>query len=245
MRAICPSPIATGCAVNSKASDAVTGRTRATAVVLFAACLSALPASAGEAQTNLGVREALRVSVERGLSRVARPGGFADNAALRIPLPDQLQNMDAAMRLAGEQKRLDRFIASLSHAAESSAASTRPVLLTAVSEMPIDGARFLMAGDTGCTDALRRYAYGRVIGVLDPAVVDAMELGRVTRRYRKLSRDLPVGMLAPPPTFDLDAYVVGRTADGIFLAISQEERRIRTDPAARTSPLLRDVFGAR
>jgi len=212
--------------------------------VLLAACLSALRASAGDVQIGLGVREALRVSVERALSRVARSGGFADNPALRISLPDQLQGMDTAMRLAGEQKRVDRFIASLSQAAESSAASARPVLLTAVSEMPIDGARLLMAGDTGCTEALRRYAYGRVIAVLDPAVVDAMELGRVTRRYRKMNRDLPVGMLAPPPSFDLDAYVVGRTADGIFLAISQEERRLRTDPAARTSPLLREVFGA-
>ncbi|HVH07269.1 MAG TPA: DUF4197 family protein, partial [Myxococcota bacterium] len=72
----------------------MTGRSRVTSVVLLAACLSALRASAGDVQLAAGVREALRVSVERGLSRVARSGGFADNPALRISLPDQLQGMD-------------------------------------------------------------------------------------------------------------------------------------------------------
>jgi hypothetical protein len=189
------------------------------------------------------VREALRLSVERGVASVARPGGFAENPAVRIPMPDQLDRLDAAMRMVGEQRRVERFVTSLSHVAEQSALAARPVLLAAAAEMPIDGPRLLAAGDAAATEALRRYALGRIIGVLDPAVGDAMDSGRVTRRYRKLSRESPMGGLAPPASFDLDAYVVGRTADGLFLVIGQEERRIRTDPAARPTPLLREVFG--
>jgi hypothetical protein len=148
------------------------------------------------------------------------------------------------MRVAGEHRRVERFVTSLSHVAEQAAAVTRPVLLTAAAELPIDGPRLLAGGDTAATGALRQHALGRVIAALDGAVADAMDAGRVTRRYRKLSRESPVGLLGPSASFDLDAYVIGRTADGIFHAIALEERRIRTDRAARTTPLLREVFGA-
>ena len=204
-----------------------------------------MPVAATDHATRIGaaVREALRLSVERGVATVARPGGYADNPAVRIPLPDQLERIDAALRVAGEQRRVDRFVTSLSHVAEQSAAVARPVLLLAVAEMPIDGPRLLAAGDAAATEALRRYALARVINALDSAVGDAMDVSGVTRRYRRLSRESPMGGLAPPSSFDLDAYVIGRTADGIFLAIAYEERRIRSDASARPTPLLREVFG--
>jgi len=128
--------------------------------------------------------------------------------------------------------------------AEHSVPATRAALLTAAAEVPLDdGHRVLTGGETAATEALQRYALGRVITALNPAVASMMDQVGATRRYKRFMKDAHFGGLVQAPNLDLDAFVVGRTVDGLFHAIGQEERRIRLTPAARTTPLLREVFG--
>jgi hypothetical protein len=184
----------------------------------------------------------MQLAVERGLAAVARPEGFVGNPAIRLAVPDQLSRVETKMRVAGMDRRVDRFIDSLNLVAEESAAAARPALLAGVAQLPIDDAHRLLAGsEPAGTDLLRRISLSHVVAALTPAVGDAMGRVGATRRYKRFARD-SVG-LVEPVVLDLDAYVVGRTADGIFHAIGEEERRIRTDPSARTTPRLRQVFG--
>ena len=152
--------------------------------------------------------------------------------------------MESRLRQVGQERIVDRFEATLNYAAEYAAPAARPVLLGAIAELPLDdGRRVLAAGETAATDVLRRYSLARVIGALNPAVAQATDRVGTARRYKRFMKDAQFGGLVQVPTIDLDAYLVGRTIDGIFHTIGQEERRIRIDPSARPTPLLREVFG--
>ena len=191
------------------------------------------------------IREALHLAVERGVAAVGRPDGFLGNPAIRIPIPDQLGKVEAKLRQTGQDRLVERFEASLNYAAEYAAPAARPVLLAAIGDLPLDdGRRVLAGGEIAATEALRRHALGRVITALNPAVAQATDRVGTARRYKRFMKDSQFGGLLQVPTLDLDAHLVGRTVDGVFHAIGKEERRIRTDPAARPTALLREVFGA-
>jgi Protein of unknown function (DUF4197) len=207
--------------------------------------LTAWPAFAADARLVAALREAMQLAVDRGIVAVARPDGFLGNPAIRIPVPEPLTRIETRLRETGNDRRADKFVASLNHAAERSAPAARPALLTGVAELPLDDGHHVLArGHTAGTELLRRVSVARVIAALSPAVADAMDHVRVARQYKRFVRDSPpLGGLFQQSPVDLDAYVVGRTVDGLFHAIGEEERRIRLEPSARTTPRLREVFG--
>ena len=217
---------------------------------MLAVALSAVLGSAASAHASdrgpevvAALRETLRLSIERALAGIARPDGFAANPAVRLQIPDQLGRAESMLRLAGHDRVVERFSESLSRVAEHAVSAARPVLLAGAADVPLDdGHRVLAGGDIAATEALRRHVTGRVIEALNPAVADAMDHMGATRRYKRFMKDAQFGGLMQPPNLDLDAYVVGRSVEAIFHSIGQEERRIRLDPAARPTPLLRRVF---
>jgi hypothetical protein len=209
--------------------------------------LAATPAAASDRGPHVvaAIREALQLAVERALTGVSRPDGFLANPAIRIEVPDQLAKIESALRMTGQDRAVDRFVVSLNRAAEQAALAARAPLMASVAEVGLDdGHKVLVGGETAATEALRRHAAGRTMAALTPAVVEAMDRVGVGRRYKRFVKDAHFGGLVQPVSLDLDAFVVGRLADGLFYAIGQEERRIRTDPAARPTPRLREVFGA-
>lgn len=183
--------------------------------------------------------------MERGLATVARPDGFFSNPSIRLTIPEPLGKVEAMLRQVGEDRLVDRLQASLNHVAEYAAPAARPVLTAAIADLPLDdGHRVLTGGETAATEVLRRHALGRVMTVLNPAVAAATDRMGTARRYKRFMRDAQFGGFVQGSPPDLDAYVAGRMVEGIFYVIGQEERRIRTDPAARPTLLLREVFGA-
>lgn len=217
------------------------------AVMTLVAALAGSPAIAADRGPHVvaALREGLRVAIDRGVAAIGRPDGFYGNPAIRVPVPDQLARVESKLRLAGQHRVVDRFAESLNHVAEHAAPAARPALLTGAAEVPLDdGHRVLTGGETAATETLRRHVLGRVITALNPAVGASMDQVGATRRYKRFMKNAHFGGLVQGPNLDIDAYVVGRTVEGLFHAIGQEERRLRTDPAARTSPALRAVFGA-
>lgn len=223
------------------------GRSRVMAGVLTALVVTATPALAADRGPHVvaALRETLRLAIERGVAASGRADGFSSNPAIRVPIPDALSRVEAKLRLAGQERVIDRFGDSLNRVAEHAVSATRPALLAGAAEVPLDdGHRVLTGGETAATEALRRHVIGRVITTLNPVVANTMDQLGATRRYKRFMKDVHFGGLVQAPALDLDAYVVGRTVDGIFHAIGEEERRIRLNPAARTSPVLRRVFDA-
>ena len=215
------------------------------ALLTVAPWLSAAPAAASDRGPHVvaALREMLQLAVERGVGVVAHPDGFLANPAIRLPVPEPLAKVESKLRLAGQDAQVEKFVMTLNRAAEHAAPAARAPLFISASELGLDdGHRVLTGGETAATEALRRHGLGRAIAALNPAVAEAMERMGTARRYKRFVRGF--GGLFQQQPFDLDAWVVGRTVEGIFHAIGEEERRIRLDPAARPSARLREVFGA-
>jgi hypothetical protein len=191
-----------------------------------------------------GLREALQIGAERSVSRAARPGGFLDDPRVRIPLPPQLDKLGRGLRALGFDGAVDDLEVAMNRAAERAAREAQGPLVTAVARLQIADARAILAGpDDAATEYLRREAGPALAERFAPVVATAMRGTGVIRAYEELrSRNRALALLADP-TVDLERYVTDQTLAGLFTLIRDEERRIRTDPAARTTDLLREVFG--
>lgn len=191
-----------------------------------------------------GLKEALRVGTERSVSRTSREGGFWNDPLLRIALPDELESMGKALRAVGMGAQVDALELSMNRAAETASAEAKDVFWQAVRTMSISDAYEILNGPQ---DAATRYFRGRTESTLrerfSPIVERAMQEVGLYRAYDAvLSRYSALSLLGSP-TVELDRYVTDETLDGLFTVLAQEEARIRTDPVARSTELLRRVFG--
>jgi hypothetical protein len=192
-----------------------------------------------------GLREALRVGSDHAVALTGRPDGFLGNPRIRIPIPAALQPVERRLRQVGLGRDVDAFATSMNRAAERAAPSAKRIFRDAVSALTIDDARRVLAGaDTAATDYFRQRTTGPLTTAFRPVVSGALGEVGVTRRYRDLvGAYTRIPLAAKPEPVDLDTYVTGKALDGLFSIVADEERKIRTDPAARVSELLREVFG--
>lgn len=203
-----------------------------------------------------GLREALAKGVGSAVAGLGRTNGFLGDAKVRIPLPSGLQRTEAALRRLGQGERVDAFVATLNRAAEQAMPEAAVVLADAVLRMTVEDARgILQATNAAATDYFRRTSRKELHARVLPLVGKATEQTGVTAGYKGLlelaggSRSGFLGGLGRSllgvDSLDLDEYVTQRALDGLFLKIGEEEVRIRENPGARTTELLRQVFGVR
>jgi hypothetical protein len=202
----------------------------------------ALPApGAPESRIASGLREALTVGAENAVMRTGRIDGFFRNEAIKILMPDSLRRVETGLRAIGYGAKVDEFILALNRAGERAAGSAKPIFLEAIRTMTIEDAKgILNGGETGATEYFRRRTEDELAAEFGPLVQRATDEFGVTRQYKDLQQRLPFGNAS---TLDIDTYVVGKTLDGLFHVLGEEEKKIRKDPAARITAILRDVFG--
>ena len=208
--------------------------------------LATPPAGLTDARVAAALREALQVSTRNAVQLTGRLDGYFANEAIRIPMPDRLRSLERGLRALGYGAQVDEFVLGMNRAAERAAPQAREIFAEAIGALTIDDARrILSAGDTAATEYFKAKTTDRLTAAFRPAVEQAMGEVGITRQYRELlarARSLP---FFQAEDYDLDRYVVGKSLDGLFHVMAAEERKIRTDPAARVSDLLRDVFAAR
>jgi len=191
-----------------------------------------------------GLKEALRVSTGKAVASTGRPDGFLKNAAIKILLPPKLQSAGRTMRTIGMGREVDELEIGMNRAAEQATPQAKQIFLRALANMSFDDARgILTGGNTAATEFFKRASAQELSAAFTPIVHQAMEQVGVVRQYNQVMRDPFVSRLAPGQSMDLDNYVVGKTLDGLFYVLGQEETRIRRDPAAQTTALLKEVFG--
>jgi hypothetical protein len=197
------------------------------------------------AEMNGGLKDALAVGVERAINGLGSSGGYLDDPAVRIPLPGALQKTEKALRLIGQGAAVDEFIVTVNRAAERAIPQASKIVGNAVRDMTITDAQKIL---TGPDDAATQYFRGRTTGDLTtamlPIVKRATESAGVTRAYKGLLDKAGPASSLVGDSLDLDAYVTEKTLDGLFLKVADEERAIRTNPVARSTDLLKKVFGA-
>ncbi|MBN2506015.1 MAG: DUF4197 domain-containing protein [Verrucomicrobia bacterium] len=202
-------------------------------------------AGLSEKQITEGLKEALAKGVSQAVTNLGRAGGFLNNPAVRIPMPENLQRVERTLRTLGQERLADDFVATLNRAAEQAVPQAASVLGDSVKRLTVADARAILAGtNTAATAYFRRTSETNLHSRFLPIVREATSQTGVTSAYKQM-----LGKLGFASAFlgqdagDLDGYVTRKTLDGLFLKIAEEEAAIRAHPAARTTDLLRQVFG--
>lgn len=206
----------------------------------------AAPLSNGEVVS--GLKEALRVGTERSVSLASAVNGFNGNALIRVPFPEDAIKVRNTLMDLGLKKPVEDFELTLNRAAEAAAKEAVPVFVEAITSMSIaDGFAILRGGENAATNYLKEKTTAALLAKFRPVVEKATRQVALTQYWKPVAdayntATLLTGGKAVEP--DLDAYVTRKAADGLFVLLANEEKKIRQDPLARTTDLLRRVFGA-
>ncbi len=192
-----------------------------------------------------GLKEALKVGSDNAVSLTGVTDGYFGNAAIKILMPQQLQSVEKGLRALGQGAKVDEFVLSMNRAAEKAAPAAKAIFWDAITGMTFEDARKILGGgDTAATDYFRAKTGDALTAAFRPVVTDSMKDVGVTQQYKQLqSAYQSVPFASSLPSFDIEQYVVAKALDGLFLVLGEQERKIRTDPAARATDLLKKVFG--
>jgi hypothetical protein len=196
-------------------------------------------------QLTLGLKEALSQGLQQAIARLGTDGGFLTNAAVKILMPDSLRPVEKILRNLKQDAVVDQFVATMNHAAEQAVPATAEVFSGALKQMTIDDAKSILVGtNNAATQFFRRTTESQLRDKFTPIVKEATAKVGLTAAYKQLTDRV---RLASPfldlNSLDLDSYVTTKALDGLFIMVAQEEKRIRENPAARTTELLQSVFG--
>lgn len=191
-----------------------------------------------------GLKEALRVGISNGSDQASQVNGYFSNALIKIVMPPEAQKVETALRQIGLGGEVDKFILSLNRAAEDAAKKAKPIFFTAITSMTINDALGILNGsDTAATAYLRRTSGVALFNSFFPVVDSTLQLNQATRHYADIVNTynkIPFVQKVDP---DLKRYATNKAIDGLFLLVAEEEKKIRKDPVARVSDILRRVFG--
>ncbi len=196
-----------------------------------------------DSKITAGLKQALQVSTSNAVAYSGKPDGFLKNQAIKILLPDKLKTVGKGMRLMGMGAKVDELEVGMNRAAEKATPKAKTIFLSALERMSFDDARkILTGGDTAATEYFKNSSTAELTTAFSPIVHQSMVNVGVVQQYNSVIQSAPGGTVLAGK-LDLDKYVVGKTLDGLFYMLGQEERKIRKNPAARTTTLLKEVFG--
>lgn len=217
--------------------------------LLFAASLAQAQTtgldSISNADAGAGVRQALAKGAEFAVSSLGQKDGFLGNAKVKIPLPGYLEKAESALRMFGMGKQADQLVVTMNHAAENAVALAMPILSDSIKRMTLQDAKaILTGGDDSVTEYFRRSSSEQLTAKFKPVVKSATSKLQLAEQYNKFAGQAASLGLVDKKDADIDSYVTQKAMDGLFLMIAEEERKLRANPVAAGSALLKKVFGA-
>jgi hypothetical protein len=191
-----------------------------------------------------GLKEALLKGAQTGTTKLSSPGGFLENAALKIIMPPEAQKIESTLRKLGFNQLMDDMIVSMNRAAEDACKTAIPIFTTAIKEMNItDGINILRGSDTSATAYLRTKTITALTQNFSPIIKTSLDKVNATKYWEKIITTYnSVPLIGKKMNPDLVAYVTDKSLSGIYTEIATQEKDIRANPAARTTDLLRKVF---
>ena len=204
------------------------------------------PGHQSDSTTSSGLKEALRIGTENAVDLTGTTDGFFKNQAIKILMPEKLLTAEKGLRMAGMGAKLDEFELSMNRAAEKAAPAAKGIFKDALTQMSFDDARkILTGGDTSATEYFKSKTSTTLTATFKPTVESAMAETGVMQQYKQLAGNMPSIPFMKSQAFDITDYVVGKTLSGLFHMLGEEEKKIRTNPAAQVTPLLKQVFGGK
>lgn len=191
-----------------------------------------------------GLKQALSIGTNNAVTYVSKSNGYFGNPQIKIPLPEKVRKVEDILRSVGYGKQVDAFELSMNRAAEKAAPLAVDIFKHAITQMSFSDARQILDGpDNAATAYFRGATYDRLQQTFKPIISRAMTEVGVTRNFKNLNSRLAAIPFVDQLSFDLDRYTTNQALDGLFLMLANEEEKIRKDPAARVTSLLKKVFG--
>jgi hypothetical protein len=187
--------------------------------------------SVGDVRIGQALKEALQVGTANAVALTGKTGGYFDNQAIRIVLPERLRTFERGLRAVGYGAEVDELVLGMNRAAERAAPQAKQIFWDAIGAMATDYFK------TKTTEPLST--------AFRPIVEQSMRQVGVSRQYKELLGRAQAIPFLNVGAYDLDEYVVGKALNGLFHVVGEEEKKIRTNPSARVTELLREVFGRR
>jgi hypothetical protein len=193
-----------------------------------------------------GLKEALSVGAKNSANKLSSVDGFFANAAIKVLMPPEAKKVESALRTAGMGKLVDNAILSMNRAAEEASKSAAPIFVNAITSMSIsDALNILKGSDTAATGYLRGKTVAALTSAFRPVIDTALQKTAATSYWKTVFdayNKLPTTFNKINP--DLAGYVTEKSLSGMFYQVAQEEQKIRKDPAARVTDILKKVFGS-
>jgi hypothetical protein len=191
-----------------------------------------------------GLREALNVGIKKTTTYLGKNDGYFANSAVKILLPEEVRKAEPFLRDMGYGAQVDEFTLGMNRAAEKAAPLAADIFTRAIKKMSFDDAKkILQGGNTAATDYLKDKTYNELLENFQPVIHMTMTQYKVIGKYQAISGKLQsVPFIGTVMDFDLNRYVATKALDGLFNILAREETNIRTDPKARVTSLLKEVF---
>ena len=191
-----------------------------------------------------GLKEALSRGVEKGVDQISKPDGFLKDLSIKILLPEEAKNVEEKLRSIGQGKQVDETIESINRAAEDASAEAKEIFIAAIKGMTINDAMSILRGDNNAaTKFLDKSTRDALTGKFEPIVKVSLDKVGATKNWNSIFttyNKIPFVQKVNP---DLVAYATDKAINGLFIQIAKEELKIRQNPAARVTDLLKKVFG--
>ncbi len=198
-----------------------------------------------ESKVASGLKQALQVGSTNAVKIVGKQNGYFGNEAIKILMPKELRPLESGLRTIGFGPKIDDFILSMNRSAEAAAPAARKIFIDAILAMSFDDAKRILSGDnTAATQYFKEKTTGQLTDAFTPVVKKTMAQNGVVKQYEGLTEQYKNIPFASSKSLDIDHYVVSKALDGLFYELGEQEKQIRTNPAARTTSLLKEVFAA-
>ena len=205
---------------------------------------SASSSTLSAAEIDAGLRQALTVGTKNVARQLGQPDGYFGDPAIRIPLPKTYRDIQSTLGNVGLSGPLDDLELRMNRAAEAAVPEARDLFIGAISSMTIeDAVNILNGGETAATDFLRRKTEAQLVTAFTPHVRSTLASSGAFTALEDVAASYGVSGATSRLQSDLTTHAVGLGLNGVFHYVAEEERKIRRDPVARTTELLRRVFG--
>ena len=191
-----------------------------------------------------GIKQALEIGTSNGADKLSAKDGFLGNMAVKILFPPEAQKVETALRGVGLGSVADNVITSLNRAAEDAAKEAKPIFVAAIRQMTItDATNILLGKQDAATDYFKRVTTAQLMSKFSPIIGNSLNKVGATKYWTEAANSYNKIPLVKPVNADLTAYVTQKAIDGMFVQVAQEELQIRENINARSTTLLKKVFG--
>ena len=191
-----------------------------------------------------GLKEALVKGISTGSDLVSVTDGYFKNPEIKIPFPPDVKKVEDALRKIGLGGQVDKFVMTLNRGAEDAAKEAKPIFIAAIKSMTIQDAWSILRGEeNAATEYLKRTTSAQLKEKFKPVIQNSLNKVNATKYYGEIVSRYNQIPLVEKVNPNLDDYATDKAIEGLFVMIAKEEKNIRQDPVARTTELLKRVFG--